>query len=280
MWVTGGGGFIGRHVLAALRGLGAETVAETAPRADLLDAGARCRAVRHARADVLVHAAWITRHGAFWTAPENLDWCGATLDLVRRFAAGGGRRVVLVGTCAEYDWTRTARTGWRETRACRPASLYGAAKLAAWIGSAAFAREAGLTAAAARLFAPVGPGESPQRLLPSLLRAASGGTALATGPADLTRDFIDVRDAGDAVARIALGDVQGPVNVGSGRGVSLGELARRIGAPVRHASRPPRDEPLWMVADTTRLRRATGFAPRFTLDATIADSAAGWRAEA
>ena len=274
--VTGGSGFVGRQIVAALAALGAEALA---PRVDLLDAAARRALAAEARADTLIHAAWITRHGAYWDSAENLDWVAATLDLVRSFAAAGGRRVVLVGTCAEYDWSRPTRRPWRETRATRPASLYGAAKLAAWTAGAAFAATAGLSAAHARLFMPVGRHEAPCRLLPSLLAALRDGTELALGPAELTRDLIDVRDAGEAIARLALATAEGPVNIGTGRPVTLGELVRRAagGTPhrIRLGARPRRPgEPLWMVADPSRLRRATGFVPRHTLAETLADAAA------
>jgi nucleoside-diphosphate-sugar epimerase len=280
--VTGGSGFLGRQIEAALTRLGVTPVAP--PRVDLLDVTARRAWVSEARADVLVHAAWITRNGMYWEAPENLAWIAATLDLMQAFAAGGGRRFVLVGSCAEYDWSRPSRTPWRERRICRPASLYGAAKLASWIALEAFARESGLSAATARVFVPVGAHEAHGRLLPSLIRALLTGTPMETGPAELTRDFMDVRDAGAAVAHIALADVQGPVNVGSGRGVSLGELVQRVAGAsplIRVSARPPRGrEPLWMVADPRRLRRTTRFSPRYSLDDTIADAFAYWRAAA
>jgi nucleoside-diphosphate-sugar epimerase len=277
--VTGGSGFVGRQIVAALGALGAEALA---PRADLMDADARQALIGQARADTLVHAAWVTCHGAFWVADENLDWVAATLALVRAFAAGGGKRVVLVGTCAEYDWSRPTRTKWRETRATRPASLYGAAKLATWLAAAAFAARAGLSAAHARLFQPVGRHEAPGRLLPRLIAATQGGAEVRLGPADLTRDLIDVRDAGEAIARLALSGSEGPTNIGTGRPVSLGELVRRVAGSSGHrvrlggrAARP--GEPLWMVADPARLRRATGFVPRYSLDETIEDAVAHWR---
>jgi nucleoside-diphosphate-sugar epimerase len=277
--VTGGSGFVGRQIVVALAALGAEPVA---PRADLLDAPARRALVAEVRADTLIHAAWVTRHGAYWGADENLDWVAASLDLLRAFAAAGGRRFVFVGTCAEYDWSRPTRTPWRETRATRPASLYGAAKLATWTVAAAFAARAGLSAANARLFQPVGRHEDSGRLLPSLIAATRGGAEVRLGPADLTRDLIDVRDAGEAIARLALSGAEGPVNIGTGRPVALGELVRRVAGPaaraIRFGGRAARPgEPLWMVADPGRLRRATGFVPRYGLDETIADAVAHWR---
>jgi nucleoside-diphosphate-sugar epimerase len=277
--VTGGTGFVGRQVVAALAALGAEALVPARPGTDLLARDGPAALIAATRPDTLVHAAWVTRHGAFWDAPENLDWIAASLGLVRRFVAAGGKRLLLVGSCAEYDWSRPTRTPWRETRATRPGSLYGAAKLATWTAAAAFAAQSGVSATAARLFVPVGRGEAAGRLLPSLIAAMRAGEDIRIGPAELTRCFIDVRDAGEAIARLALSDAHGPVNIGGGRPVALGELARKVAGASSHlvhlGGRPPRPgEPLWMVADAARLRRATGFVPRYALEDTIADAMA------
>jgi len=238
--VTGASGFVGRQIVAALHALGAEPVVPAAPRPDLLLTAARRDLVAAARADTLIHAAWVTDHGAFWQSDQNLDWVGASLDLLRQFAAAGGKRVVLVGTCAEYDWSHPAN---------------------------------------ARLFLPVGRHEAEGRLLPRLLAAVRDGSDLPVGPAELTRDVMDVRDAGEAIARLVLSPAEGPVNIGTGRPVTLGELVRRVAGahahPIRLGARTLRQgEPLWMVADPKKLRRATGFVPRYRLGDTIADALA------
>ena len=58
------------------------------------------------RPEVLIHLAWYAEHGKYWTSPENVRWVEASLALLRGFAAAGGRRVVMAGTCAEYEWSR------------------------------------------------------------------------------------------------------------------------------------------------------------------------------
>lgn len=276
--VTGGTGFLGRQIVAALLRLGAEPIIFGAPRPDLLDREARRQAVRQADADILIHAAWITAPGQYWDSPENLDWVAATRDLVTHFALSGGQRVVQVGTCAEYDWRGPEEACWAKSRPCRPQSLYGAAKHTAWTALSGFARRTGLTAANARVFIPVGPHEAAARLLPSLIRAARSGLKLDLGPAELTRDFIDVRDAGEAIARVALSETQGPINIGSGEPVSLQDLVRMVGGrdhAIRLGGRPPRPgEPLRLVADPTWLRNATGFVPHYALSDSIAASVA------
>ena len=275
--VTGGSGFVGRHIVAALHAAGAEVIAPLRTAADLLTASGRQQAVTRAQAALLIQAAWVTRPADYWHSPANLDWADATIDLARRFAATGGQRIVLVGTCAEYDWTLGGTVPWPETRPCRPATPYGAAKALAW----AVIGRLGIPVANARLFWPVGPHEHPDRLLPGLIRAVQTGCAIATGPAALTRDLMDVRDAGAAIAALALARVAGPVNIGSGRPFRLDALAALIAgagsALVRLGARDPAaGEPLVLLPDTGRLRREVGFVPRIAPAQTVADAVAHW----
>src|ERR1022692_1871166 len=108
--LTGATGLIGREIVRPLRATGAEihSLGRTDPGmtgvshhpVDLLGAG-DLDAVRAIGATHLVHLAWHPGRD-FWTAPENLDWVAASIRLVRAFAAGGGQRAVVAGSCAEY----------------------------------------------------------------------------------------------------------------------------------------------------------------------------------
>src|SRR4051794_38523782 len=112
--VTGANGFIGRWTLPALRQRGYEVHAITsnAPRvdtpdvvwhrADLMNPTEVERVVSTVRASHLLHLAWYTQHGAFWTSPLNVRWTSASLALLWAFQEHGGARVVMTGTCAEY----------------------------------------------------------------------------------------------------------------------------------------------------------------------------------
>ena len=52
----------------------------------------------------LLHFAWYAIPGKYWTSEQNFLWVQASLELVRQFRENGGDRVVMAGTCAEYDW--------------------------------------------------------------------------------------------------------------------------------------------------------------------------------
>lgn len=272
--VTGAGGLIGRHLAAPLTAAGFEVVVLSRRDAgpggisgDLLADPERV--VARAGADHLIHLAWHDGPGR-WTAPENLDWVGASLRLIRAFAEGGGRRAVLVGSCAEYDWTGAGRLS--EASALRPATLYGAAKVATGIAALAGAGALGLSLAWARPFFVYGPGEPEGRLFGDLLRGLAAGRAVECTDGVQRRDFLHAGDVAAALAALLASPVSGAVNIGSGRAVAVRDLIATLAAAigreglVRFGARPrPAGDPDLIEADVVRLTDEVGFRPRHDL---------------
>jgi protein O-GlcNAc transferase len=286
--LTGASGFVGRQAIGPLLDLAYEVHAVgntvTDPRArwyraDLLDQGSRRQLLAAVRPDALLHCAWVTRPGEYWSSPANLDWVAASLDLARGAVEQGTRRILMVGSCAEYDWTAPLDRPWREDDPCRPLSLYGTAKDALRRTMAAFAAEAGIAFVWARLFHLYGPFEPPSRLVSGLISAMREGRSAVTGPAVTTRDFMHVGDAGRGLAHLLASDARGAVNVASGQPVTIGDLAKYLGQ-ISGCSNPITEiraragEPKTITADTTRLR-ATGFRPAIGLKDGLAKLWAG-----
>ncbi|MDX2101901.1 MAG: NAD(P)-dependent oxidoreductase [Alphaproteobacteria bacterium] len=280
--VTGATGFLGRHVCRALADRGAIGVARRGAdvSADLLSEDGRA-AVAALAPEVAVLTAWVTEHGAYWEAPENDQWLAAMRDLVQRLRAAGTKRIVGVGSCAEYDWTDPALavSDADEARTpIRPATRYGQAK-------AALAESLGPKDAWARVFFSFGEGEDPRRLVPSVIRAALAGKAAPLGPGTGWRCFLDSRDAGAAIAALAVSGVTGPVNIGDGRPMQIKELATRAaatagGPAVAVGALPARTgEPERLVASIVRLRREVGFRPAVSLEQGLADVVTWWRGQ-
>jgi nucleoside-diphosphate-sugar epimerase len=281
--VTGATGFVGRHAVADLVARGFDVHATYAhgrrPRdasvkwhhADLLQPHSAHRLMTSVRPAALLHLAWYAKHGLFWTGPENLAWVSASIALAQAFVATGGKRMVVAGTCAEYSWND--RKPLDERRTDRdPSTLYGASKDALHRILEAYARQAHLSLAWGRLFFLYGPQEHPRRFVTYVARALlNGDDALCTHGRQL-RDFTHVDDAGRAFAALVDSCIEGPVNVGSGRKVSLREVAKTVERLVGSravvklgaiAASP--DEPPVIVARVNRLRRELGFKPRWSL---------------
>lgn len=199
-----------------------------------------------------------------------------TVDLLRATAQIRGCRFIHTGSCFEYGRAETNRH-MTEDFPAQPFSPYGASKLASVQLVRTLAPRLGVPNATLRPFAVFGPGEAPERLLPSLLTALREGRSLDLTPGEQLRDWLHVDDVCEAYLRAAQLDeaaLNGAIwNVCSGTPVSVrqfGEtLARLLGVSPellrwgRLAYRP--EEPMWIVGSNRRFCEATGWAPQISL---------------
>jgi len=294
--VTGATGFIGEPVVRALVARGHETHIVVRPgpakphelgsaithHADLLDGSSPRRLIETIRPSHLIHLAWDATPGKFWTSPLNLDWVGASLMLLRAFWDAGGRRAVVGGSCAEYDWSH-ARLDEALTPLA-PATLYGHAKNGLRDIAAAHAALVGGSLAWARIFMLYGPREAPARFVPSIVTGLLAGQPVDCTAGTQQRDFMHVADVAGALVALLESDLEGAVNVASGLCLPLRDIADMLGALIgrpeliRLGARPtPPNEPDRLEAAVDRLR-AIGYAPRYDLARGLADTVAWWRA--
>jgi nucleoside-diphosphate-sugar epimerase len=288
--LTGATGFVGRHTLAALAASGHEVHALARTRGgemshvtwhevDLLEGASEV--VDRVEPEILVHLAWYAEHGKFWSSPENVRWVEASLALLRAFVAAGGRRAVMAGTCAEYEWSREV---YPEDAPQRPVTLYGAAKHGLHTVAAAYAEQAGLSLAWGRLFFLYGPDEAPERFVPSLVRHLLAGEPAPMTDGEQRRDFLHTADAGSAFAALADSQIAGAVNIASGTGVPLRELAEQIAGRIGAsellqigARSTPEGEPPALIADVARLSEEVGWASKIWLDEGLDDVIFWWQ---
>jgi nucleoside-diphosphate-sugar epimerase len=294
--ITGGGGFVGLPFLEELVRRGEEVHAisrSPAPEPlpgvrwhslDLADGGAVDELMAAVSPEQLVHLAWFVEHGSFWTAPENVVWVERSLQLLRSFIRAGGGRAVMLGTCAEYDWSAADEPLDEATSAIVPATLYGAAKDGLHRVAAAYAASQGVELAWARLFFMYGPREQPGRLVPSVISSLLRGESVATTSGEQLRDFTHVDDVAGGLAALLSSPVTGAVDIASGHGARVrdlvAEIAQQIGVPelVRRGELPDRpDEPPSLVGRGARLRDEVGFRMRLGLAEGVAETVQWWR---
>ncbi|MCP5081977.1 MAG: NAD(P)-dependent oxidoreductase [Alphaproteobacteria bacterium] len=291
--LTGASGFVGKAVLNALLRRGVVTIAVSRRRpqlagdfdwyeTDLLDPAATVATIRAARPDTVLHLAWNVEHGRFWTTPENLDWVAATLNLVRAAADQGANRFVGTGTCYEYDWSDIDDC-LENVTPISPVSLYGVSKDATRRILEEFSRTNSVGFAWARLFFLYGPGEFRRRLVPTVAQALVANRVAKCTSGSGVRDFIDVREAGEALAALALSDVNGAVNIASGTAVKIADVANALGhlagkaELVQVGALPDRPgEPVRVTADVSRLKHEVGYQTGKCLEEGLADALAYW----
>jgi len=302
--VTGGAGFIGRHVLAELLRRGqAVRVLDNLSRsraasldafkgdpaflglvqADVADADAVDRAV--AGLDVVYHLAAEVAVGASVRDPTGAMRANVLGTLVvAETARRRDLRLVLVSTCHVYA---AADAPLAEDAAAIPASPYAASKLAAEVIAQSYVPTYGLRLTTVRPFNVYGPWQRDD---------AEGGVVarflsldLAGAPLDVhgdgsqTRDFVYVDDCARGIVDAALESAVGrTLNLASGAETSIAQLARLIaGDPhrVRHVPHPhPEAEVARYIGDAALARSLLGWAPRVDLSEGLARTRA-WFAD-
>lgn len=279
--LTGATGFIGRYVLDLLQQdkIESVTVGRTFPigsqgefiQADLLKLEDIPAVVNKASASHLLHLAWYAEHGHYWASPLNLRWVEASVRLVEAFCAAGGQKVVVSGTCAEYDWA----SGYcrEDVTSLNPATLYGVAKDATRRLVMAICQANQAPLAWGRIFLPYGRGENPQRLIPSLFDVFQGSRSPFGVNANAYRDLLHVEDVASAFVQLLGDSAEGNYNISSGQPTQLAEVVRLIakscnGDPdsilALSTSRP--NEPELLVGENHKLR-ALGWTPQHSLAA-------------
>jgi nucleoside-diphosphate-sugar epimerase len=238
--VTGARGFIGRHVVRSLRALWPEAVVLEQYRgatgllgADLLDAPAVRRLVAQSRCTHIVNACGC--HGRRPLRDFFLLHCvvtGHLLSAVER--AGTPVRWFNIGSSAQYGEQDPVRHPvLDENYVDDPRSAYAVSKSAQEQLIASSAERGWVEPVFLRFFNPIGPSQQKPFLVPTIvdaLRRGNDGRARLRLNTDHVRDFLDVRDAGAAVvAAMRSNRSSGErLNVCSGRGTRVGELARLV----------------------------------------------------
>jgi nucleoside-diphosphate-sugar epimerase len=300
--VIGARGFLGGHVRDRAAAAGLEVV--TAGRAPLPGSPSHCRIdlasgdpgelaliLSRQAPDVVVNCAGATGGDVATLAAANVTGTAALVTAMRQ--TGRAIRLVHLGSAAEYGPGQPG-VPVSEAAPARPATAYGATKLAA-TRLVELGRATGLDAVVLRVFSPVGPG-TPESILSGrvageIRRAAATGGAVRLGGLDAVRDFVDARDVADAAIAAALAPAlpAAVFNIGSGTATPVAELVTKLVAISGHdglvTEDSGRDGPRglaasrsWQQADISRARRDLGWQPRRDLGTALADLWAGGRA--
>jgi UDP-glucose 4-epimerase len=246
--MTGGGGFIGSHLLARMIGAGMDvtligsTIGKSRYTASLVSAGTvrflRCDdsfaeedVLRPALADAeALLLLGYTRPSALSPARRlNEELIRNLAPLVRllRAAEGQARQVIFASTVSVYGSHATAPV--RETDAPRPETPYAIAKLAGESSIDIVCAASGWTPCVLRYATVYGPGETVPRAIPNFIRAVlDAQPPVIAGDGLDEHDYVHVTDVVDATMLALRHRASGVFNIGSGVGTSTLDVARMV----------------------------------------------------
>jgi GDP-4-dehydro-6-deoxy-D-mannose reductase len=295
--VTGASGFVGRYLVEALRGEGADVIACGGPQdagteffpLDLRDPRSLTAALEAARPSVVFHLAAQTFVPDAIAAPLETYEVNTMGSARLAHAIGSWRgpapvRIVFASSAEVYGTRERGEYPIRENLDLRPGNPYGGSKAAAEAILLAQSRSYELDIVVARAFNHIGAGQSRRFVVPSLASqlagiAAGGSPQLLVGNLEAARDFLDVRDVVAAYIALARRGERGEVyNVCSGAAVTIRDVLRELiliaRVPVEVREDPARlrsTETLLSVGSPQKLRDQTNWEPKIPLVRSLRD---------
>jgi UDP-glucose 4-epimerase len=287
--VTGGGGFIGSHLV--------ERLLRDGHRVDVLDNFSTGRAenlkgvVGSER--LRIHYVDVAEFKSIEPLFEGADWCfhlaaladivpsiqrpleyfkanvQGTANVVQAARAAGVRRLVYGASSSCYGIPDIYPTP--ETAEIRPQYPYALTKFLGEQLVLHWAHVYGQAAVALRFFNVFGPRARTSGTYGAvfgvfLAQKLAGRPFTVVGDGSQTRDFTFVTDVVGALCAAAASDISGVVlNVGSGATYSINYLVSLLGGEVENIPKRP-GEPDCTYADTTRIQQMLGWRPRVSFE--------------
>jgi UDP-glucose 4-epimerase len=306
--VTGGGGFIGSHLVDRIITEGHDVVVLdnfASGKKSNLEAAAATGKMRLIEGTILdnddlndaMHKADVVFHLAVECVRKSIgDPVGnhhanatgtlMTLEAARRHKVG---RFIYCSSSEVYGNSSTGALS-EDTTVCAPTTVYGASKLVGELYAQAYLRTYGMETAVVRPFNAFGPREHDQGVLAEVIprfviRTLSGKAPIVFGDGSNGRDFTYVTDTADGLWRTAFNDrvVGQTVNLGWGRAVSVKqvgeEILRQCGRNdlmLEHVAERPGDIHS-LIARTEKAAEILGFRPKVSFATGIANYVAWFK---
>lgn len=290
MLVTGGAGFIGRHLVKSLSDKGnsvivvdtAETNAVTGAkqvyRKDIRNTEAMQAIIRQESIDTCIHlAAKVSVADSVVNPDDTLDTnVKGTMSVLEACSRNGVQNFVFASSAAVYG--EPMQLPLREDHVLRPLSPYGKSKVAGeeLVGTYnAYGKIK--NAISLRFFNVYGENQNPAYagvITKFAERLSKGLPPIIYGDGNQTRDFVSIPDVVRAIELAADSGLSGIFNVAAGKGISVNELAKKMTIFFGLDLKPVYLEAIegdivHSYADVTKLRDVLYFSAKHDLDSEL-----------
>jgi len=231
--------------------------------------------------DYLIHTAWYNKHNEYWNSTKNIHSLNDSINIYDSFCKNKGKKILILGTCDEYA---AAKKKCHEFKSeIKPANIYSSSKnlLHMYVQSSYLHNKVKYNWL--RIFYPVGQGENKNRLLPSLIRGIKVNGKAEIKQGNYVKDLIHVEDCARAVIECLKSDYNGPINIGSGKGINISSIGKLIinklgygKLIIKNNKKSINDKKNYMVADNTILTKKIGFKFKYDNRKTINECCKYW----
>ncbi|MFH0771918.1 MAG: NAD(P)-dependent oxidoreductase [Candidatus Omnitrophota bacterium] len=262
--VTGGQGFLGRHLCARLKELCKEVY--------LYDNDVRRINGFFKRYDIVCHLAGVTKAESDMEARLLFDVNVNGVLSVMRYCQEKSSRCIFASSSAVYRTTASDKP-LIETSLREPATLYGLSKAMGEDICRYHALNYGVSTTAFRIFNMYGPGQKEPFLIPYVINRLSKNKPIILKAPAAVRDFIYVTDVVTAFIFSCAHEHSGfkVLNLGTGKGISVREMAERVALRMgiksrveKHNSRNIKKD--LAIADIKNMLKYAHFRPKISID--------------
>ena len=279
--LTGVTGLIGKEVIKPLVDLDFEISAlnidEVNPdngvnwiKCNMFDEKSVKEAVEKVKPTHLLNFAWATT-GDYLTNPINFEFVKAGLNLIKYFKESGGKRAVYVGTCFEYKFKDEPL---KEDGERNPQTLYAKCKDALHNMVEEYCKLNDISFGYGRIYYVFGRKENEKRLTAHIIKSLRGDKEVNIVNGDFVRDYMYAKDIAGAFAKFVDTDVQGSVNICTGKGISLKDYALTIAKKLDrenlvNINYENLNQPMFIVGDASRLLNEVGYKIKYNFSDAI-----------
>ncbi len=280
VFLTGGTGLIGTETIPFLEQAGFEIYALTIGdeqdtknvkyiKANLFDKQEISRIMAEIKPEYLLHYAWLST--GLFNDNSNFDFLTASIDLLKAFVQNGGKRVVMAGTYAEYGYHNETLS---EDMPAEPINIYSQCKDFVHQISESYCKNNNISFGWARIFSAFGKERDPRRLTSDVINHLKANEPVTIRSGSLVRDYIYVKDIAAAFVKFLDSNVEGVVNICTGKDTSIHDYVMKIAKAMGKENlvifnEQPSPQQVRVVGDSSRLNKEVGFLPNYTIEEAI-----------
>ncbi len=177
--------------------------------------------------DCVIHAAWYVEVADYLTSKKNLQCLNGSINMLKAMNLLNINYFVGLGTCYEYDFSFSNNI-LKTSTPLKPKSPYTFSKVALLNYLKLLESTSNFKFAWCRIFYVYGEGEDKRRLIPYINDNLKKSKKVKIKNGNYIRDYLDVKLAGELIAKIAKDRCHGEFNICSGKGKTIKKIALDI----------------------------------------------------
>lgn len=277
VFLTGGTGLIGTETIPFLKKQGFDIYALTIGdekssdsityiKANLFDKNEIDAIMQKIKPEYLLHYAWLST--GLFNDNSNFDFLTSSIDLLKAFVQNGGKRVVMAGTYAEYGYHNEILS---EDMPAEPINIYSQCKDFVRQISESYCKNNNVSFGWGRIFSAFGKERDPRRLTSDVINHLRANEPVTIRSGSLIRDYIYTKDIASAFVKFLDSDVEGIVNICTGKETSIHDYVMKIAKIMGKEklvifNEQASPQQVRVVGNNTRLSKEVGFAPKYTIE--------------